>query len=209
MASFRCSSKRFAISKVDFVYQLLGREYYQTSFGESYLLLAPLGCHIAAGLTRRGLIWFRKITRSKELHLTKPSLLVTTAYVAMALVPIHFLVNREYPSIDEAPIFGLSPSQLNFEYVKFGLDRWPVRSWLLYGLMVPAVCLHGAEGMMTICRKRLRPSLHPGGWLRYVASTASFLALAGLFTMSRESISVYAGEAARFLAAYTKSTFYR
>lgn len=189
--------------------QLLGREYYQTSFGESYLLLAPLGIHITAGVIRRGLVWFRKSNLSKRSNLTKPSLLATTAYVAMAVVPVHFLVNRYYPSLDEAPIFGLSPAQLNYEYVKLGLKSWPVRTWLLYGVMVPAVFLHGAEGMIVLARKRLGLNLRMGVLNSAAALAGALLTLGGLYVVSKEPSFIYSGEAARFASAYSKSILYQ
>ena len=190
-------------------FQIFGREYYQTSFGEKYLLLAPLGVHVAAGVVRRGLTWIKKAKQSGQFHVTKPNLLVSTAFISMALVPIHFLVNREYPSIIEAPIFALSPSQINFEYVKFGLSRWPIRTWLLYGIMVPAVTLHASEGMIVLARKRLGVNLRRGSLNATIALTGAALALSGLLIMSREPINTYFGESLRYLAAYTKSPFYR
>jgi len=188
---------------------ILGREYYQTSFGERYLLLAPLGIHIAAGLVRRGRIWFQKISHSKSLNLEKPSLLVSTAYVAMALVPVHYLVNRYYPSLDEAPIFGLSPSQLNYDYINYGLAHWPIRTWILYGVMVPAVCLHAAEGVITVARRHLRLNLKRGVWSRSLVLAGAFLTLTGLIAISKETILIYSGEAARYFAAYQKSLLYK
>ncbi|KAJ7577496.1 hypothetical protein C8J56DRAFT_367666 [Mycena floridula] len=53
----------------------------------------------------------------------------------LALLPIHFFTHRFSPQTLEAPILALGPSELDYEFVKFGLQQWPWRNWILYGAL--------------------------------------------------------------------------
>ncbi|KAI0285219.1 hypothetical protein BC826DRAFT_973049, partial [Russula brevipes] len=54
------------------------------------------------------------------------------------------------PASPDPPISSLSPSELDFEYVKAALRGWPVRTTVLYGALVLAVALHAADGFGVI-----------------------------------------------------------
>ena len=124
--------------------KLLGREYYQGTSSEPLLLFAPLGIHVTAGITKR-LLSPNPIPRS-------PSLLTLTAYPMLLFLPIHILTHRIIPSHPSPPISSLSPSQLDFGFVKAGLVGWPVRSSLLYAGLVLCGLVHAFEGWDVILR---------------------------------------------------------
>ncbi|KIJ32424.1 hypothetical protein M422DRAFT_265755 [Sphaerobolus stellatus SS14] len=44
------------------------------------------------------------------------------------LLPVHVLTHRWYPMTEAPPISALSPSELDYEFVKVGLSKWPVRN---------------------------------------------------------------------------------
>jgi len=174
---------------------LLGREYYQTSFGEKYLLLTPLILHASSGVAKR-------LLSSPPTKSPRPlsSLLTLTGYGALIFLPLHFAVHRFYPD----------SSMLDFEFVKLGLHKWPWRSWLLYGGLVGCVVLHAVEGMNIIgkswagtkwkCSKRTR---------RIAAGIAAIPVLTGLWFMFQEPLMVFPSLARQFEATFTRSFMYR
>ncbi|KAK0210129.1 hypothetical protein DFS33DRAFT_1290832 [Desarmillaria ectypa] len=188
----------------------LGREYYQTSFGEKYLVLAPIAIHALSAFLKRVLSGPKNPPRSPS------SLLTTTGYTMMwLLLPIHFLVHRHFPTSPAPPILEVGPSELDYEFVKVGLQTWPWRSALLYGALVTCVTLHMADGMGIIWNAylaqswgRMKQSLRKyrrGGLVAGVALPV----LSGLIVIAREPIFAFASAAKRFQAVFLMSWIYR
>ncbi|KAJ7671539.1 hypothetical protein DFH06DRAFT_1320335 [Mycena polygramma] len=189
---------------------LLGREYYQTEFGEKYLLLGPLTVHSLSGIVKRVLSPANAPPRPWT------SLLAITGYVNMLFfLPIHFMAHRAHPMNPAPPVHALGPSELDFEFVKYGLANWPWRSWLLYGGLVAGVVLHAADGERFLFNTYLGGSMgriKAAARKRLLAIGLGLLAipvLSGVFVMSREPLMVFASTAERFQASFTQSPIYR
>ncbi|KAI0927882.1 hypothetical protein AcV7_009395 [Taiwanofungus camphoratus] len=184
---------------------ILGREYYQTSFGEKVLLLAPLITHPLASIAKRYL------SPRPARRLT--SALSLTGYAALLSIPIHFLIHRYNPSDPSPPIYAVGPAELDYEYVKFALHEWPWRSWLGYIALTACVARHAAEGMNVIWNTYMRPvfgKLKGSATIRAIAAPLVVLPVAtGLLVISREPLMAFASQAARFRAALSKSPIYQ
>jgi len=175
---------------------LLGREYYQTSFGEKFLLLTPLILHAWSGIGKR-------LLSSPPTKSPRPlsSLLTLTGYGALVFLPIHFFTHRLYPT---------DSSMLDFEFVKLGLHKWPWRSCFLYGGLVGSVFLHAAEGINIIGRTWVG-----GVWKtnkrtrRITAAIAAAPVFTGLYFIFREPLMAFPSLARKFEAAFTRSFIYR
>ncbi|KZT36193.1 hypothetical protein SISSUDRAFT_87574 [Sistotremastrum suecicum HHB10207 ss-3] len=158
---------------------LLGREYYQTSFGEPWLVFGPLAVHVAAGVLRRALLLTpthheasedleretRKPTTLIWSRLKRLSLLQITAYPPLIFLPIHTLVNRFYPMTPGPPIDSLGPGELDYAFVKVGFQGWSwgVRSWLVYGTLVGCTIIHASEGWGFLIRRIWGSRVEPMG----------------------------------------------
>lgn len=185
---------------------LLGREYYQTSFGERYFLFMPLAAHVASSIAKR-IINPRSASPRKI-----TSTLSLAAYSTLLIfLPIHFYTHRVSPANPSSPIFAVGPSETDYEFIKTGLARFPWRSWILYGGLVASVMLHAVEGAQIIqasrfaSRKfRMRPRTR-----KIVAGAAVVPILAGLWTLSKEPLMVFASLAERYEAAFARSWVYR
>ncbi|KAJ7672163.1 hypothetical protein DFH06DRAFT_87263 [Mycena polygramma] len=189
---------------------LLGREYYQTEFGEKYLLLGPLAVHSLSGIVKRVL----SPTNAPPRPWT--SLLAITGYVNMLFfLPIHFMAHRAHPMNPAPPVHALGPSELDFEFVKYGLANWPWRSWFLYGGLVAGVVLHAADGERFLFNTYLGGSMgriKAAARKRLLAIGLGLLAIpviSGVFVMSREPLMVFASTAERFQASFTQSPIYK
>lgn len=89
-----------------------------------------------------------------------PSILGATGFLTTIILPIHVLSHRLAPSSSLAPVNSLSPSQLDFEYVKVGLKVWPILNWTLYSTLVIGMAFHAVEGaayMYRVWSARLFP----------------------------------------------------
>ncbi|OCH88234.1 hypothetical protein OBBRIDRAFT_795435 [Obba rivulosa] len=184
---------------------ILGREYYQTSFGEKYLVLAPLVVHPCSSILKRLLA--PKPARRLS------SILSLTAYAAVLIVPLHFLIHRVYPADPLPPVDAVGPAELDYEFVKAALNKWPWRSWLAYIALTTCVAWHAAEGMSIIWNTWLKGTT--GNWKsgakrRAVAAVLTITpVLTGIFVMAREPPMVFASTAARYHAAMRKLFYYR
>ncbi|KAI0628783.1 hypothetical protein C8Q77DRAFT_1067486 [Trametes polyzona] len=184
---------------------LLGREYYQTSFGEKYLVVAPLFIHPLSALLKRVL------APKPARRLT--SILSVTGYTAAVVLALHYFTHRIAPADPAPPIYAVGPSELDYEYVKFGLHEWPWRSWLGYLGFTACVAWHASEGMTIIWNTYLRPTL---GSLPGTKKSRAIGALVGgvlpvatgMFFMWTEPLMVFASHADRYRAAFLKSPFY-
>ena len=190
-------------SPLNGVVQLLGREYYQTSFGEKYLVLAPLVIHPVSAILKRVLA---KAARRAT------SILSVTGYSAAFLVAMHFFIHRVAPSDPAPPIYSVGPSELDFEYVKYSLQEHPWSSLVGYLGLTTAVAWHAAEGMGIIWNTWLRPTFGAGQTRkqRTIGAFAGVLSVAtGLFFIWKEPLMVFSSHAARFNAALSQSVLFR
>ncbi|PFH53581.1 hypothetical protein AMATHDRAFT_137515 [Amanita thiersii Skay4041] len=197
---------------------LLGREFYQTSWGEPYLVLGPIFLHAAAGITKR-LISSSSKTRARSVT----SLLASTGYaVAAFLLPIHYLSHRAYPTVPDLPIDAIGPAELDYEFVKYGLHHWPVRSWVLYGGLVSCVILHALSGVNVIWRtwfngdnaknrdKKVEIRVKRTRGKQVVAFTGvTAPVLLGIYALSREPMMAFVSTGRRFEAVFQKLWIYR
>lgn len=188
----------------------MGREYYQTPFGEKYLVLAPLVIHPLASAAKR--LFNPGIGSQKPWSWPRPmtSVLSSTGYLALFLfLPIHYLTHRVYPTISAAPIHSFGPAELDYEFVKTGLRTWPLRSWLLYIGLVGCVALHSVEGISIITATKFGKALVPKSRRKLVSFIAGVPALVGLFFISRETVWALTPSLEGYAAAFSKSLVYR
>ncbi|KAF7330252.1 hypothetical protein MVEN_02462600 [Mycena venus] len=188
---------------------LLGREYYQTDFGEKYLLLGPLAVHSLSGIVKRVL------SPSKAPPRPWTSLLALTGYANMIFFLPHFMTHRVHPMNPAAPIHAVGPSELDFEFVKYGLANWPWTSWLLYGGLVVSVLAHAVDGDRLLFNTYFGETMgriKAAARKRLLAIGLGLVAvpvLAGVFVMSREPLMTLSSTAERFRASFIESPFYR
>lgn len=195
--------------------KLLGREYYQTTWGEPTLVLGPIVLHICAGVVKR-LLSGSPRERPRPIS----SVLAYTGYAAATLfLPIHYLTHRSYPMSTDDLIDAIGPAELDYEFVKYGLQRWPARSWLLYGGLASCVVLHGLMGVKVIWRtwfgstrrngdcgqERKRFNFNPV----VAASSVLVPVLVGIFRVSREPLMALSPTITRFEAVFRKLWLYR
>ncbi|KAG7453132.1 uncharacterized protein BT62DRAFT_880411 [Guyanagaster necrorhizus] len=191
---------------------LLGREYYQTNFGEKYLVFAPIAIHALSAFMKRVLSGPKNPPRPAW------SVLTITGYATMwLLLPVHFLVHRRFPTSSTAPILEVGPSELDFEFVKVGLRAWPWRSALLYGGLVVCVVLHVADGVGVMWNvylaggswgRRMKRSVRRYRRAGLVVGVA-LPVLSGLVVLVREPIFAFASTVKRFEAVFLMSWVYR
>lgn len=187
--------------------KLFGREYYQSGYSELVLLLAPLSLHAASGLMKRLIS-----SKGGSRPVTHP--LTLTGYATISLfLPIHFLVHRYYPTIEIPPISGVGPAELDYEFVKTGLNAWPWRSWLLYGGLVLSTSLHVADGLQILWTSWTgsRPWVLSNRIRRRAAMVGVLTvpALLGLYVLSREPFMAFPSLINRYRAVYLSSFLYR
>ncbi|TFK45628.1 hypothetical protein OE88DRAFT_1715324 [Heliocybe sulcata] len=167
---------------------LLGREYYQTPFGEASLVLAPIGIHAFTSITKRYAMFF-------------------------VFAPIHFITHRLNPTSPDAPIYSVGPSELDYEFVKVGLQTWPWRNWLLYTGLVICTALHAAEGSSLVMSTFFANSFDRKRWRartrRTVAALSTIPVLTGVLSMATEPLMTFSSLALRYHESFTKSYIFR
>ena len=192
-------------------FQLLGREYYQSQFGEKFLILTPITIHAISAIAKRLLSPQKRPPRRLS------NLLSITGYAnALFFLPIHYFTHRVHPTIENAPIFAVGPSELDYEFVKTGLHFWPWTSWFLYTGLIVSTSLHLADGMTIIWNTWLKDILF-GAWKRTYRNRRLTLAftgialpvLAGLFTLSCEPLMAFTSTVNRYQASFISSFIYR
>jgi len=190
---------------------LLGREYYQSQFGEKFLVLTPITVHAISAIAKR--LLSPKKTPPRRLS----NLLSITGYAsALFFLPIHYITHRVHPTIENAPIFAVGPSELDYEFVKTGLRVWPWPSWFLYTGLIISASLHLADGMTIIWNTWLKDIVF-GAWKRNYRKRRLTLAftgialpvLAGLYTLSREPLMAFTSTVNRYQASFMSSLIYR
>ena len=184
--------------------QLLGREYYQTPFGEKYLLLTPFVVHVASGIARRLI----GPTPSKQpRRLTSP--LSLAAYASLVFLPLHVFTHRLAPTDASSPaIMAVGPAELDYEFVKTGLSRFPWRSWALYSGLVVSVLVHAVEGVNIIRASWVGTRLS-SQTRRLIVGAAALPVMLGLWTLSREPLMALSSTVERYSACFTSLWVYR
>ena len=138
------------------------------------------------------------------------SALASTGYLTLFLfLPVHYLTHRVYPTISAAPINSFGPAELDYEFVKTGLQTWPLRSWLLYAGLIGCVALHSVEGISIITAAQYGKALVPKSRRKLVSLIAGVPALAGLFFISRETVWALTSSLEGYVAAFSRSLIYR
>jgi len=124
-------------------------------------------------------------------------------------LPVHYLTHRVYPTIPVAPIHAFGPAELDYEFVKTGLQTWPLRSWLLYIGLVGCVALHAVEGIRIITATQFGEAVVPKNKRKLVSFVMGVPALAGLFFISRETVWALTSSVESYVAAFSRSVVYR
>jgi succinate dehydrogenase/fumarate reductase cytochrome b subunit len=143
--------------------KLLGREYYQGRYTEPLLVFAPIGVHVASSLARRILLSIKSSSSTTPLQsksilaniwkkLKSTRLVTLSAYPALAFFAIHIETYRLRPSLPAPPISALSPSELDYEFVKYGLQTYPLWASVTFGGLVFAMLYHASEGAVIVLR---------------------------------------------------------
>lgn len=111
------------------------------------------------------------------------------------------MTHRLLPASPDSLIDGVGPAELDFEFVKLGLQRWPWTNGLLYVGLIACVALHMIDGTNIILRSRKR------------RSTITFAGLVlpvltGLYVVSQEPLRVFSDVAKRFEAVFRSARIY-
>jgi hypothetical protein len=162
---------------------------------------APMVLHVTASVAKRLLL-------GAPQHITY---VMVSGWSLLLLVPTHVLTHRIHASDPTPPISALSPGDLNFEFVKYGLARWPVISWTIYTGLVGAAAVHAVDGWTLLLRMWCNARItRQWGWGRLtIVAGAVTGALTGLLVIASEPRLVSRSLAARFLAVYQRSVIYR
>ncbi|KAF8894765.1 hypothetical protein BD779DRAFT_862554 [Infundibulicybe gibba] len=141
------------------------------------------------------------------------SLSVTGYATLLCFLPIHFLTHRLYPTTPNAPIHSVGPSELDFEFVKFGLQSWPYRCWFLYGGLLSLVAIHATDGTALLWKTWFTDAFWRKGSRRrrlsLVFGICVLPVLTGVYLLAREPLMVFKSTASRFRAVYMESFVYR
>lgn len=173
--------------------------------------MVPITAHILSA-------WLKRVSSSKpatEPRRWQNPLSVTGYAVGFLLFPIHYLTHRAYPAQEAAPVLGVGPSELDFEFVKLGLQTWPVRSWLIYGTLTIFTTFHLSIGVGILWSTYIRPAF-PKPSLpslkirnRLALGCIALPTLTGLFFVSKEPLMTFSSTAKRYTAALLTSSVYR
>ncbi|TFK25779.1 hypothetical protein FA15DRAFT_668115 [Coprinopsis marcescibilis] len=196
---------------------LLGREYYQTSFGEAALVITPITVHVLSALLKRLLASTSSDPKNAPTPRPITSPLSVTGYAtALLFLPIHYLSHRSDPTSEAPPIFGVGPAELDFEFVKLGLQRWPVRSWILYGGLVLFTSIHVADGIGLLWATYFKPSSDSGKQVRnrklrrrLALGGVVLPTLTGIYFIAQEPLMTFSSTAGRYTASFMRSFVYR
>ncbi|KAG9104166.1 hypothetical protein FRC06_004803 [Ceratobasidium sp. 370] len=211
---------------------LLGREYYHGVPQEQLLVFAPITLHVAASLAKRLAKVVRTIQRARVGDIKEKSAkdtriissanaLQMTGYPLLLLLSPHIATHRILPSTPSPPVSSISPSELDFSFVNFGLKNWPVRSWIMYSVLVGAGVMHVTYGAPIVWRTILR-LLKKAGIVRSdsrfglswrsspkVSLVAIGVILLGVFRISQEDVFLTRLASTRMMASYQLSELYK
>jgi len=113
------------------------------------------------------------------------------------------------------PILEVGPSELDYEFVKVGLHKWPWMSGVLYAGLVGSIAVHMTDGISVIYNKWLRGSgsniMNKLGQRDRWLLKASFIVipvLSGLYFIAKEPPMLFQSMAERFETVYMQSGVY-
>ncbi|EIW85589.1 hypothetical protein CONPUDRAFT_118516 [Coniophora puteana RWD-64-598 SS2] len=176
---------------------LLGREYYQTELGEKALWVAPLAIHVLSASVKRLIA----PTRLRPLR----SALTVSAWSALIFYPVHVALHRLIPEDVTMPIGAVGPSELDWEFVKTGLARFPIQNWALYAGLIASIATHWMEGVNILRATYMRGMQGLGPRGRKVAAAAVALpVLTGLWFVSKEPLLAFGSLMERYEAVFLK-----
>ncbi|KAF8610612.1 hypothetical protein BDV93DRAFT_463644 [Ceratobasidium sp. AG-I] len=213
---------------------LLGREYYHGIPQEALLVYAPITLHVASSLAKRTIKIVRWVTKAKDAtemtasqpessrSITATDVLQWTGYPLLFLLSPHISTHRLNPSTPSPAISSISPSELDFSFVHFGLQNWPIRSWAMYSILVGAGLFHVTYGVLIVWRQTMLRLLKKSGIVRSdsrvglswraapkAALVGISIILLGLFRISREDVFISRLTKTRMVASYRLSPLYR
>jgi hypothetical protein len=131
--------------------------------------------------------------------------------------------HRVDPTSISAPISAVGPAELDYEFVKLGLQKWPIRSWFLYTGLVSSVVLHMVDGTTLVWNAwtqdtfigKLGRSNSGDPRRRRNMKFAKYLVgvvlpvLGGLYVISNEPSMIFSSMSKRFEAVFKESWAYR
>ncbi|KAL1695827.1 hypothetical protein GGG16DRAFT_44601 [Schizophyllum commune] len=188
---------------------LLGREYYQTAMGEKLLVLGPLAAHGLSAIGKRVLSPADRPPRPVSSPLT------ISGIAAAAFLTIHYRTHRVLPTIEAAPILEVGPAELDYEFVKTGLARWPVLNSVLYAGLTAAVAMHVVDGVGILYSVYVKGGRWRVWWptrrtRQIIAGVGVVLpVLTGLVALAREPILTFPSMVTRYEAAFRQLALYR
>ena len=165
--------------------------------------MTPFVIHVASGIARRLLAPTSKQPRKLT------STLSIAAYTALVFVPIHVFTHRLAPTDASPPILAVGPAELDYEFVKTGLSRFPWRSWALYTGLVASVVVHAVEGINILRTTWLGAARLSSRTRKLVAGAAALPVLLGLWSLSREHLTAFSSTVERYGACFTALWVYR
>jgi succinate dehydrogenase/fumarate reductase cytochrome b subunit len=129
------------------------------------------------------------------------------------LLPQHYLLHRIWPSDPNPPILAVSPAELDYEYVKFGLQQWPVINWTMYVGLTLCVVWHAAEGSRIIWNTWMaeKTSIWKKNAKKHAITVFAVVlpVVTGLLAMAREPLMVFSSTAQRYEAAFRQHFLFR
>ena len=103
---------------------------------------------------------------------------------------------------------AVGPAELDYEFVKTGLSRFPWRSWALYSGLVVSVLVHAVEGVNIIRASWVGTRLS-SQTRRLIVGAAALPVMLGLWTLSREPLMALSSTVERYSACFTSLWVYR
>ncbi|KAJ3480395.1 hypothetical protein NLI96_g8395 [Meripilus lineatus] len=151
-----------------------------------------------------------------------------TGYSLFFFLRVHYHIHRVFPKDPLPPIDALGPGELDYEFVKYGLQHWPWRSLILYGGLTLFTAWHVAEGLQIIYNTWFRgkgktrgvdtelqavvekPKLKLTRKARLLGATlVTVPTFVGLWVIASEPVMAFSSFASRYHAIFTKNPVYR
>ncbi|CEL52270.1 hypothetical protein RSOLAG1IB_00810 [Rhizoctonia solani AG-1 IB] len=214
---------------------LLGREYYHGVPQENLLVFLPITVHVGASLVKRVIKFGRQLifklkakggqnepVNSDSNSLSTSDVLMWTGYPLLLVLSSHIATHRLIPSSPTPPISSISPSELDYTFVHFGLKNWPLRSWAMYAMLVGAGITHIIYGMPLVWHQTTLKLLKKVRLLRSESRIGTSwrispkvgllgigIVMLGVLRISRDDLFISRLAETRMASAYRMSVLYR